>query len=86
MLRVTTDRPQRDQRGLDAVPRRRRSSWRLFSLLVLGLLHLAMARIAAPLARLGAGFEAVGGGDYAARVAANGPREISASGGRASTA
>jgi two-component system sensor histidine kinase UhpB len=50
----------------------------LFSLLVLGLLHLAMARIAAPLKKLGSGFEAVGGGDYAARVAPRGPREISA--------
>ncbi len=49
----------------------------LFSLLVLGLLHLAMTRIAAPLKRLGGGFEAVGGGDYAARVAPQGPREIS---------
>ncbi|HMH65801.1 MAG TPA: ATP-binding protein [Rhizomicrobium sp.] len=50
----------------------------LFSLLVLGLLHLAMARIASPLKKLGAGFEAVGGGDYAVCVAAQGPREISA--------
>lgn len=49
----------------------------LFSLLVLGLLHLAMARIAAPLRRLGGGFEAVGGGDYAARVTPQGSREIS---------
>jgi two-component system, NarL family, sensor histidine kinase UhpB len=49
----------------------------LFSLLVLGLLHLAMARIAAPLKKLNAGFEKVGGGDYAARVIPQGPREIS---------
>jgi two-component system sensor histidine kinase UhpB len=48
----------------------------LFSLLVLGLLHLAMARVSGPLRRLTAGFEAVGGGDYAARVAARGPKEI----------
>ncbi len=48
----------------------------LFSLLVLGLLHLAMARIASPLKKLGAGFEAVGGGDYAARVTPRGPREL----------
>ena len=50
----------------------------LFSLLVLGLLHLALARVASPLKRLGAGFEAVGGGDYAARVVPQGPHEISA--------
>ena len=51
----------------------------LFSLLVLGLLHLAVARsIAGPIARLGAGFEALGGGDYAAHVATRGPREIAA--------
>ncbi len=49
----------------------------LFSLLVLGLLHLAMARIARPLRRLAGGFEAVGGGDYAARLSAQGPRELS---------
>ena len=48
----------------------------LFSLLVLGLLHLAMARIQAPLRRLGAGFRAVGGGDYAARVKPGGPLEF----------
>lgn len=48
----------------------------LFSLLVLGLLHLAMARIATPLRKLSAGFEAVGGGNYAAQVAPEGPREI----------
>ena len=48
----------------------------LFSLLVLGLLQLAMARIASPLKKLGTGFEAVGGGDYAARVVPKGPREI----------
>src|SRR6185312_5524558 len=52
----------------------------LFSLLVLGLLHLAMTRIARPIARLRAGFEALGGGDYAAQVAAKGPREIMALG------
>lgn len=49
----------------------------LFSLLVLALLHLAIARIASPLKKLGGGFEAVGGGDYAVRVAPQGPREIS---------
>jgi two-component system sensor histidine kinase UhpB len=48
----------------------------LFSLLVLGLLHLAMTRIATPLRRLSAGFDAVGGGNYAAQVAPEGPREI----------
>ncbi len=52
----------------------------LFSLLVLGLLHLAMARIAGPIVRLRAGFEALGGGDYAAQVRARGPREITALG------
>lgn len=50
----------------------------LFSLLVLGLLHLAMNRIAGPLRKLNSGFERVGGGDYAARIASQGPREISA--------
>lgn len=50
----------------------------LFSLLVLGLLHLAMARIGRPLRKLNSGFESVGGGDYTARVAPQGPREISA--------
>jgi two-component system sensor histidine kinase UhpB len=49
----------------------------LFSLLVLGLLYLAMARLALPLKRLGGGFEAMGGGDYAARVTPEGPQEIS---------
>lgn len=48
-----------------------------FSLLMLGLLHLAMARTEAPLKKLSAGFDAVGGGDYVARVPAEGPREIS---------
>ena len=48
----------------------------LFSLLALGLLFLAMARIQAPLARLGAGFASMGGGDYAARVKPGGPREF----------
>ena len=47
-----------------------------FSLLVLGLLHLAMARIATPLKKLSTGFEAVGTGNYAARVSAAGPQEI----------
>lgn len=47
----------------------------LFSLAILALLHLAMARVSAALARLGRGFEAVGAGDYEARVAAAGPRE-----------
>jgi two-component system, NarL family, sensor histidine kinase UhpB len=45
---------------------------------VLGLLHLAVARISHPIARLGSGFEALGGGNYAAHVTANGPREITA--------
>ncbi|HEX4271229.1 MAG TPA: histidine kinase [Rhizomicrobium sp.] len=49
----------------------------LFSLLVLGLLHLAMARVSGPLRKLTGGFEAVGGGDYAAHVAPRGPRELS---------
>lgn len=49
----------------------------LFSLLIAGLLHLAMARTSGPLRRLSAGFDAVGGGDYAARVPENGPRELS---------
>lgn len=49
----------------------------LFSLLVLALLHLAMARISGPLRKLTAGFEAVGGGDYAVHVALRGPMEIS---------
>jgi two-component system sensor histidine kinase UhpB len=49
----------------------------LFSLLVLGLLHLAMARVSRPLRKLTGGFEAVGGGDYAVHVALRGPREIS---------
>jgi len=48
-----------------------------FSLLVLGLLHLAMTRIASRLKKLSAGFEAVGSGNYAARVLPQGPREIS---------
>jgi two-component system sensor histidine kinase UhpB len=48
----------------------------LFSLLMLALVHLAMNRIAGPLARLRRGFEKVGGGDYAARVPPAGPREI----------
>lgn len=49
----------------------------LFSLLVLGVLHLVMVRLAAPLRRLNTGFEAVGSGDYAARLQPSGPREIS---------
>jgi two-component system sensor histidine kinase UhpB len=49
----------------------------LFSLLVLGVLHLVMARLAVPLRKLNTGFEAVGGGDYAARLKPSGPREIS---------
>jgi two-component system sensor histidine kinase UhpB len=49
----------------------------LFSLLVLGVLHLVMARLAAPLRKLNTGFEAVGGGDYAAQLRPSGPREIS---------
>jgi len=49
----------------------------LFSLLVLGLLHLAMARVSGPLRKLTGGFEAVGGGDYATHIALRGPKEIS---------
>jgi two-component system sensor histidine kinase UhpB len=48
----------------------------LFALLMLGLVHLAMNRIAGPLARLGRGFDRVGGGDYGARVPLEGPREV----------
>jgi two-component system sensor histidine kinase UhpB len=48
----------------------------LFSLLVLALLHLAMTRISGPLRKLVGGFEAVGGGDYAAHVMLRGPKEI----------
>jgi len=48
-----------------------------FSLLVLGLLHFAMARVATPLKKLSSGFEAVGSGNYAAQVRPQGPREIS---------
>ncbi|MBN9588846.1 MAG: hypothetical protein BGN85_11235 [Alphaproteobacteria bacterium 64-11] len=50
----------------------------LFSFLMMGLVHLAMGRIAGPLARLARGFEAVGGGDYDARVPLKGPREVGA--------
>lgn len=49
----------------------------LFSLLVLGLLHLVIARLASPLKTLSAGFDALGGGDYDVRVALSRPREIS---------
>jgi two-component system sensor histidine kinase UhpB len=49
----------------------------LFSLLVLALLHLAMTRVSGPLRKLTGGFEAVGGGDYAAHVTLRGPKEIS---------
>jgi two-component system sensor histidine kinase UhpB len=49
----------------------------LFSLLVLGVLHLVMTRLAAPLRTLNTGFEAVGSGDYATRLRPSGPREIS---------
>lgn len=48
----------------------------LFSLLVLGLLHLVMARLGGHLRKLNAGFGALGGGDYAARVPVAGPREL----------
>jgi two-component system, NarL family, sensor histidine kinase UhpB len=48
----------------------------LFSLLMLGLLHLAMARVSALLRKLTGGFEAVGAGDYAAQVPLKGPKEI----------
>ena len=53
----------------------------VFSLLVLGLLHLAMARISGPLRKLTTGFEAVGTGDYGTHVALQGPKEISVPGG-----
>lgn len=49
----------------------------LFSLVVLGLLHLVIARISLPLAKLSSGFESLGGGNYAAHVCQDGPREIS---------
>ncbi len=49
----------------------------LFSLLVLGLLHMAMARVSGPLRKLTAGFEAVGGGNYAMHVTPRGPKEFS---------
>jgi two-component system sensor histidine kinase UhpB len=48
-----------------------------FSLLVLGLLHFAMTRVATPLKKLSSGFEVVGSGNYAAQVTPQGPREIS---------
>ena len=48
-----------------------------FSLLVLGLLHFAMTRVATPLKKLSSGFEAVGSGNYTAQVTPQGPREIS---------
>jgi len=50
----------------------------LFSLLTLGLLHLAMARVSGLLRKLTGGFEAVGAGDYAAQVPLKGPKEIAA--------
>lgn len=79
MLRVTTD--ARNEIGESWTQFRDGAAiLSLFSLLVLGLLHLAMARIAGPIARLRAGFEALGGGDYAAQVSARGPREIVALG------
>jgi len=49
----------------------------VFSLLVLGLLHFAMTRVATPLKKLSGGFETVGSGNYTAHVAPHGPREIS---------
>ena len=77
MLRVTTD--ARNEIGEAWTQFRDGAAiLGLFSLLVLGLLHLAVARISRPIARLGAGFEALGGGNYAAHVAAKGPREITA--------
>jgi two-component system sensor histidine kinase UhpB len=48
----------------------------LFSLLLLGLLHVVMARVTLLLQRLMAGFETIGGGDYGARVALKGPRDF----------
>jgi two-component system sensor histidine kinase UhpB len=50
----------------------------LFSLLMLGLLHLAIARVSGFLRKLTGGFEALGGGDYAAQVPLRGPTEIAA--------
>ncbi len=47
----------------------------LFSAVTLGLLFLVMARTESSLKMLGTGFKAVGGGDYAARVAPQGPQE-----------
>ena len=48
----------------------------LFSLLVLGSLSVVMTRMALSLKNLGAGFDAVGGGDYAARITPRGPTEV----------
>ena len=48
----------------------------LFGLLVLGPLHLAMARLARPHTKTGRGFDAVGGGDYHARVTQRPSREL----------
>jgi two-component system sensor histidine kinase UhpB len=50
----------------------------LFSLLTMGLVHLAMVRISGPIARLARGFEKLGGGDYESRVRPGGPREVRA--------
>ena len=48
----------------------------LFSLLTMGLVHLAMGRITGPIAHLARGFEKLGGGDYRGRVPPRGPREL----------
>ena len=77
LLRVTTD--ARNEIGEDWTQFRDGAAiLGFFSLLVLGLLHIAMTRVANPLRKLSGGFETVGGGDYTARVTPQGPREISA--------
>ena len=76
LLRVTTD--ARNEIGEDWTQFRDGAAiLGFFSLLVLGLLHIAMTRVANPLRKLSGGFETVGGGDYTARVTPQGPREIS---------
>jgi two-component system, NarL family, sensor histidine kinase UhpB len=48
----------------------------MLCVLLLLLLNVAVARTVRPLKRLSAGFDALGGGDYAARVEASGPSEF----------
>jgi two-component system sensor histidine kinase UhpB len=48
----------------------------LSGLLMLGLLHLAMARVATKLTQLRQAFEALAGSNYEARVATSGPHEV----------